>query len=102
MRTLKFRSYFEREHEFEIQQALIIMIQNVTQAVSQLSEKWVQVQLFEKENLLILQIRDSGFGIPAEIEKKMFQPVFKTNSIGEFSYAGKQSLKRFPSFTKTI
>jgi PAS domain S-box-containing protein len=69
--------------EIEIEQVLVILINNGIDAVKASSEKWVRVSLFEQAEAVVLQVRDSGRGIPTEIAKKMFQPFFTTKTVGE-------------------
>ncbi len=60
------------------------LVNNAIDAIKNSSgEKWVRVLVFEDAHALILQIRDSGKGIPDHIAKKLFQPFFTTKKVGE-------------------
>jgi PAS domain S-box-containing protein len=66
----------------ELGQALMNLIINSAQAVEAYEDKWVKVQVKvvgEKINILI---SDSGTGISAEVQKKLFQPFFTTKAPG--------------------
>ena len=67
----------------EIEQVLVNLINNSIDAIKHSSEKWVKINLFDEGPSLILQVIDSGHGIPAEVEDKLFQPFFTTKPIGE-------------------
>lgn len=67
----------------EIEQVLINLINNGIDAVTNLNERWVQINLFEEANHVIIQVLDSGLGISSDIEDKLFQPFFTTKPVGE-------------------
>ncbi len=70
-------------NEIEIEQVLINMINNAVDAVKDLDEKWIKLRIFELDNFMILQIKDSGTGIPEDLKVKIFEPFFTTKKIGE-------------------
>lgn len=70
-------------NEIEVEQILINLVGNAIDAVKSLAEKWVQVKSFAEGETIVLQIQDSGGGIPLEVEKKLFEPFFTTKSVGE-------------------
>ncbi len=70
----------------DMEQVLLNLINNSIYFINldiSKSEKWIRVNLFEEKNELILQVVDSGAGIPKELEQKLFQPFFTTKKIGE-------------------
>jgi|GEM_PF-4971924 len=69
--------------ELEISQVLVNLLTNAIYAVKELPEKWVKVSLRETQSGLLLQILDSGKGIPTAIQEKIFQPFFTTKPVGE-------------------
>lgn len=69
--------------EIEIEQVLINLINNGIDAVKNSEEKWVKISLHEEKDSVVIQVRDSGNGIPKEIVGKLFQPFFTTKPIGE-------------------
>lgn len=67
----------------EIEQVIINLINNSIDAIKHLKEKWIKVVGYSHQNTIVLQIIDSGFGMPLEVEQKIFQPFFTTKSVGE-------------------
>ena len=79
--------------EIEIEQVLVNLTNNAIDAVKNLEERWVHIKIFEAENMVILQIRDSGKGIASEIQQKLFQPFFTTQPVGEGTGLGLSIVK---------
>ncbi|HRK01608.1 MAG TPA: ATP-binding protein [Oligoflexia bacterium] len=79
--------------EIEIEQILINLINNGIDAVGALTEKWVRITLFEQNNYVILQVRDSGSGLPREVKKNLFQPFFTTKQVGKGTGLGLSIVK---------
>lgn len=67
----------------EIEQILVNLLGNAIDAVKNLSDRWVNINGFEDNGFLVIQIVDSGPGISKEIEEKLFQPFFTTKPVGE-------------------
>ncbi len=67
----------------EIEQVLINLINNAVDAVKDLDQKWVKLELFDQGSEVVLQVRDSGKGIPADQLDKLFQPFHTTKPVGE-------------------
>ncbi len=69
--------------EVEIEQVLVNLINNAIDAVKKRDEKWVKIKLFTDEREVVLQVIDSGLGIPEKIRTKIFDPFFTTKITGE-------------------
>lgn len=69
--------------ELEIEQVLINLINNAIYAAKISQEKWVKINLFEENNLVILQVLDSGAGISDKIVHQIFEPFYTTKPVGE-------------------
>lgn len=69
--------------EIQLSQVIINLINNAADAVSELQEKWVKLEVFDTENDLVFAITDSGKGIPKEILDKIMEPFFTTKEIGK-------------------
>lgn len=67
----------------EIEQVVINLINNGMDAIKNLANRWIKINLFEDGLDVVLQIVDSGGGIAVEIETKLFQPFFTTKPVGE-------------------
>lgn len=67
----------------EIEQVFINLVSNAIDAVKGCEAKWVKVKVVEESGDILVQVIDSGAGVPQEIEPKLFQPFFTTKPIGE-------------------
>lgn len=79
--------------EVEMEQIFVNMINNSVDAVKNLPEKWIRVSIFEERGAVVLQIRDSGSGVPESVQKKLFQPFFTTKPVGEGTGLGLSIVK---------
>jgi len=79
--------------EIEIEQILVNLVNNGIDAVEKQSERWVRVNAFDDGQTIVMQIRDSGKGIPPEIQTKLFQPFFTTKPIGKGTGLGLSIVK---------
>lgn len=69
--------------ELEIEQVLVNLISNAIDASRDSQEKWIKIHSYDKEKNVIIDIIDSGPGVPEEIKDKLFDPFFTTKAIGE-------------------
>ena len=69
--------------EVEIEQILVNLVGNAIDAVKDQMEKWVKVALFDDAESVVLQVTDSGPGIPEHVRGKIFEPFFTTKAVGE-------------------
>lgn len=65
----------------QIVQVLVNLLNNSFDAIQGLKEKWVALEVLEKEDRFEVSVTDSGQGIPPEVQKNMFNPFFSTKSI---------------------
>lgn len=77
----------------EIEQVVVNLISNAVDAVKEQVERKVKVTAFSEDKQVVLRVQDSGKGISAEIEKKLFQPFFTTKPIGEGTGIGLSIVK---------
>ncbi len=66
-----------------ISQAILNLVNNALDAVSNLSDKWVSVDFTEDDDSVYIGITDSGAGIPINIRSRIFDPFFTTKSPGK-------------------
>lgn len=67
----------------ELSQVILNLLSNAHDAIKELSEQWIQVEITEDHNNLIVYVTDSGSGISAKLKDKIFQPFFTSKKIGE-------------------
>jgi two-component system sensor histidine kinase PilS (NtrC family) len=66
----------------KLKQAIMNIIINAYQAMDKVETPSLKLQLFEKDQEVILSIRDSGSGMKDEVKKRLFEPFFTTKSRG--------------------
>lgn len=74
---------FAMGREIQLSQVIINLINNATDAVEKLSDKWVKLEVLDTDEHLVFAITDSGTGIPKEILNKIMEPFFTTKEIGK-------------------
>ena len=67
----------------QISQVLLNLINNSYAAVKHLDEKVIQVNAVNSSDYSIIEVLDSGRGIPKDIESMIFTPFYTTKGIGE-------------------
>ncbi len=68
--------------QIEIEQVIINLVNNGIDATTGRSPAWVKVKLFESGDALVLQVTDSGPGVPGIITAKIFEPFYTTKPVG--------------------
>lgn len=68
-----------RNHE--IVQVLINLLNNAFDAVQSLEERWVELSVVDEGAKVCFSVTDSGPGISAEIQAKLFEPFFSTKRV---------------------
>ncbi len=79
--------------EIELEQVFVNRINNAIDAVQGLKERWVKVSGFERDGQVIVQVRDSGAGIPQKVREKLFHPFFTTKPVGRGTGLGLSIVK---------
>lgn len=67
----------------QLTQVLINLISNAMDAISELEEKWIKVEVNSNHSFLEFIITDSGNGIPDSLKEKIFTPFFTTKEVGK-------------------
>jgi len=70
-------------NEIELGQVLINLISNAIDAVKDCPYKLIEVKSFDEGSQTIVQVLDSGPGVPPEFSEKIFEPFFTTKPVGE-------------------
>jgi signal transduction histidine kinase len=76
----------------ELNQVWNNLVHNAIQAMGQAGTLTLRVQ--QQENVLHVQVEDSGRGIPPEVMPRIFEPFFTTKAIGEGSGLGLDIVKK--------
>ena len=66
----------------EITEVLQNLINNSCDAISNLPEKWIHIEISEDPSSVEIKISDSGKGISLKDKEKIFDPFFTTKDIG--------------------
>ena len=69
--------------KLQISQVLINLLNNAFQAVRDAAVKEVRIDVQEAGPDILIAVTDSGPGIPAGLQHKMFQPFFTTKEVGQ-------------------
>lgn len=73
----------------QMSQVFINLLINSFDAVNKSPNPWVEISAEKtKEGFINIRVKDSGLGIPKEIQNKMFQPFYTTKEIGKGSGLG--------------
>lgn len=67
----------------QISQVLLNLLMNAYDAVMGLSDKWVELAVAVEDGQLVLRVRDSGVGVPKDIQSQIMQPFFTTKEPGK-------------------
>ncbi len=78
----------------QISQIIVNLISNASDAIFNLSDKWIKLNLSADENYLTMVITDSGNGIPEELRKKIFMSLFTTKAVGQGTGLGMGIIKK--------
>ncbi|MBL7546197.1 MAG: GHKL domain-containing protein [Bdellovibrionaceae bacterium] len=69
--------------EIPLSQVIINLINNSADAVENAMDKWVELTISDKDGHIVFSVKDSGQGIPEDVQKKMMTPFFTTKIIGK-------------------
>jgi len=76
----------------ELMQVWTNLIHNAIQAMD--GKGKLEIVVREQDNYVIVQVTDSGCGIPPEIQERIFEPFFTTKPLGEGSGLGLDIVKK--------
>lgn len=75
--------YFIKAKSLQLSQVIVNLINNSIDAIEELNEKWIKVKVEQKADSCIIQVVDSGLGIPKEIASKLMTPFYTTKGPGK-------------------
>ncbi|MCS6837642.1 MAG: ATP-binding protein [Bdellovibrionaceae bacterium] len=67
----------------QISQILVNLLHNAIDAVAELEERWIEVEVEDDSKYIHIHVTDSGRGIPPDIASRMMQPFFTTKPTGQ-------------------
>jgi len=67
----------------QLSQVVVNLLNNSFDAISELKEKWVRLEVKKDAAAIEISITDSGFGVPVHIQDKIFDPFYTTKEIGK-------------------
>lgn len=69
--------------EVQLSQVLINLINNSVDAIKNADEKWISLSVRKENHSVIIEVKDSGKGIPPEIQQKIMDPFFTTKDVNQ-------------------
>lgn len=72
-------------HNNRVEQVLFNLVANARDAISlnNKDDKSITIRTFQKNNSVLLEVTDTGVGIPDEFKEKIFDPFFTTKEVGK-------------------
>ncbi len=67
----------------QLSQLMMNLLTNSYDAIFELPERWVRIEVSQEQNSLITVVTDSGPGLPVEILDKIMNPFFTTKEVGK-------------------
>ena len=66
----------------ELRHAVLSIARNAIEAVEKAERRLVRMEAYRSEDGIFIEVRDTGGGVPKEIEQRIFQPFFTTKAVG--------------------
>lgn len=70
-------------YPIQISQVLINLIKNSVEAVANLEERWIEIEVLNLQNGIQINITDSGTGMSEELKERILLPFFTSKKVGE-------------------
>jgi len=70
-------------NELQISQVLLNLLNNSHDAIIDMNEKWIKLEVQDLGSLIEFSVTDSGQGIHTEKLEKIFQPFYTTKEVGK-------------------
>jgi len=67
----------------QFSQVFLNILGNAFDAIEELEEKWIKVNILNENDFLTINFIDSGKGVPPLVQQKMFDPFFTSKDIGK-------------------
>jgi signal transduction histidine kinase len=69
--------------ESQLVQVMMNLISNAIDAVETLPARWIEIAFLREEEHFLIQVKDSGTGIPPDVVEKIMNPFFTTKTSGK-------------------
>ncbi len=70
-------------NKIQVEQVLLNLLINAKDAVEASDEKVIGIKAYQKDQQLLIEVYDTGTGIPEEQKEKIFEPFFTTKEVGK-------------------
>lgn len=80
LKLMNLDGLFVKGHRGQFEQAILNLINNSLDAIDSQDEKWIEIYAEKVHDKVFLYFRDSGKGIPEDVQKKMMEPFFSTKT----------------------
>ena len=67
----------------QISQILLNLFNNAFDAVCELPERWIQIDVIDYGGDVMIKVTDSGNGIPSSVAEKIMDPFYTTKEVGK-------------------
>ncbi|WP_447976986.1 sensor histidine kinase [Candidatus Nitrospira bockiana] len=71
-----------RGSSIQLEQVFINLLTNARDAVAEADRKWILIRSVVNDGMVEVTVQDSGPGIPAGLEQRIFDPFFSTKDVG--------------------
>lgn len=69
--------------EVQVSQVLLNLLNNAIDAVVGRPDAWTEIEIVDAGPQVELRVRDSGYGIPPDVARRIMEPFFTTKEIGK-------------------
>lgn len=66
----------------EVSQVFVNFILNACDAISEADKRWIDIQVKERDQKVVVEVTDSGAGISPELVERIWDPFFTTKPVG--------------------
>ncbi|MEC9281466.1 MAG: HAMP domain-containing sensor histidine kinase [Bdellovibrionota bacterium] len=90
-------SYKVNGNESVFQQVIMNLLSNARDAMEDSTQKQIHISSYRESTNLVIEISDTGSGMPEEVRKKIFEPFYTTKEVGKGTGLGMSLVYSFIS-----